>query len=94
MKRTDTVSEYVRLTWNRRVGIAFAVGTQLMFLYSAVSLFYFLKEGSQSIGNAYVVTAILATLFALPHSVLLLPFVQRTMKQYVPGALRAACIVR
>jgi protein-S-isoprenylcysteine O-methyltransferase Ste14 len=72
----------------RSIGVAFGIGTQLLFLFTVVYLFLFLRYGSQqSIAGWWWMDFCLAVGFAIPHSVLLVPAVQKKIKAYVPGGL-------
>lgn len=72
----------------RFVGIVFGIGTQLLFLFTVVYLFLFLRYGSQhSSAGWWWIDFALAIGFAIPHSVLLIPAVQKKMKSYVPAGL-------
>lgn len=53
------------LSWQRALGIAFAVVTQLVFFWTALSLFFFLRDGSSIAGNAFVANVLLAVFFCL-----------------------------
>lgn len=71
----------------RLVGILFGVGTQLLFLYTVVFLFLFLRYGSeQGLKSWWLWDGILAVGFALPHSVLLAPAIQKRIKAFIPAA--------
>lgn len=76
-------------TWSsgRVLGIAFGVTTQLLFLWTAVNLFLFLQGPLPNTGRfAPVTDLLLAAFFAWPHSLLLLPPVQRWIKQHIEPA--------
>lgn len=75
------------LSWQRALGIAFAVVTQLVFFWTALSLFFFLRDGSSIAGNAFVANVLLAVFFAWPHSLLLVPSIQKRLKQHIPAGL-------
>lgn len=69
----------------RTVGIVIGVGTHLLFAVTVWHLFWFLKGvplnaarwSGVGTGSALVIDALLATSFALPHSLLLVPAVRR-----------------
>jgi protein-S-isoprenylcysteine O-methyltransferase Ste14 len=70
------------------LGIAFGVGTQMLFLITVVYLFLFLRHGSDSIGSHWVIRDLaLAIGFAVPHSILLAPPVQTRIKRYLPSGM-------
>ena len=72
---------------SRICGIAFGVGTHLLFLLTVYHLFYFLQaESSPQQVNGLSVNALLAFGFAVPHSVLLLPKVRQGTTRWVPPA--------
>lgn len=72
----------------RFVGLAFGIGTQLLFLYTVVYLFLFLRYGSdQRFAGWWFVDVLLATGFVIPHSVLLVPSIQKRLKTTMPGGL-------
>ncbi len=68
------------------MGFLFGAGTQLFFLWTAVQLFLFLRYGG-SPTQAFSPLADLcwATCFALPHSILLLPWVNKRMRSVLPS---------
>lgn len=72
----------------RALGIAFGVGTQLLFLWTVVFLFLFLRYGADQSETAWLLRdLLLAVGFAVPHSVLLAPPVQKRLKQYMPTGM-------
>jgi methanethiol S-methyltransferase len=83
MSRGDAISKVGRI-----VGWVFGIGTQILFLFTVVGLFRFLRFGSQNPLEAWwLVDLLLAIGFALPHSLLLAPPVQSHIKRYVPAGL-------
>ena len=69
-------------------GIAFGAATQLIFLWTVVELFQFLRFGSSSSHSFSPFRDLyLALFFALPHSVLLVPGVNKWMRRSFPGEL-------
>lgn len=72
----------------RIAGLAFGALTQLLFAYTAVSLFLYLRNGS---GSQYrywwLVDLALAVGFVIPHSILLAPPTQRWLRTVMPGGL-------
>ena len=69
-------------------GIAFGAATQLIFLWTVVELFQFLRFGSSSSHSFSPFRDLcLALFFALPHSVLLVPAVNKWMRRSFPGEL-------
>ncbi len=72
----------------RIVGIAFGVGTQIFFLWTAYQLFFFLRGPLHS-ERAFtpVLDVLMAACFAWPHSLLLVPQVQRWIKRYIEPAM-------
>ena len=81
----------------RAAGIAFGVGTHLLFAYVVWQLFFFLKgpESLPTSGGTLFGDFLLALLFAVPHSVLLLPVVRRRITPALPDAFYGClfCIV-
>ncbi len=76
------------LTFARFCGIAFGIGTQLLFLWTVVQLFLFLRYGgTQSYKHGLFVDCLLSIGFALPHSLLLAPPVQKRIKSWIPNGL-------
>jgi protein-S-isoprenylcysteine O-methyltransferase Ste14 len=70
----------------RSVGIAFGIGTQLLFAWTVVQLFTFLRYGvSSPLAFSWWFDTLLAMSFAVPHSVLLIPEVQRAIRLYLPA---------
>ncbi len=69
-------------------GMLFGAGTQLLFVWTVVGLFQFLRYGGHS-GSPFSVTwdASWALFFALPHSILLFPAVSKRLRKYLPGEL-------
>ncbi len=85
------------LILSRGFGIAFGVSSQLLFFMTVVHLFWFLRDGSTSIGlpnfTAHVnvtfglfLDVLLACFFAWPHSLLLMPSTQKRIKAHMPSA--------
>ncbi|MDZ4820357.1 MAG: NnrU family protein [Planctomycetota bacterium] len=82
----------------RYVGIAFGLGNHLLFAVTVVYLFLFLKRESQPLPSAdcsLLVDFLLALMFAVPHSVLLLPKVRQQLTRVVPHAFYGSmfCVV-
>lgn len=79
-----TISPTTTITLPRILGYAFGVGTQLLFLCTAYQLFLFLR-GPLSVSEHFhpLRDGVLALFFAWPHSLLLLPAVQKWLKTYV-----------
>lgn len=76
------------MTAGRLVGLAFGVGTQLLFLYTVVFLFLFLRFGVTTWDPGWWWTdMLLAVGFAVPHSLLLAPPIQSRFKRYIPAGL-------
>lgn len=71
----------------RAAGILFGVATQGLFLWTALNLFWFLRGPLPPGGRfAPVTDLLLAVFFAWPHSLLLVPPVQRWLKQHIHPA--------
>lgn len=87
--RDDLVIKHVK----RLVGIAFGIGTQLLFLWTVIFLFLFLRYGGwhEVSTNAWLMDFVLATLFVVPHSILLAPPTSRWLKRFIPSGLHG-CI--
>ena len=69
-------------------GFLFGASTQLFFTWTAVQLFLFLRYGghlTQSFSPMWDVCA--AVFFALPHSILLLPAVNKRLRRSLPSEL-------
>ena len=74
-------SPYVTLA-----GFVFGAATQLFFLWTAVQFFLFLRYGGHSTGEFSLVGDLgWAMFFALPHSILLLPSVNKRLRQSLPS---------
>lgn len=72
----------------RGFGVAFGLGTQLLFLVTVVYLFLFLRYGGTlHHRHWWWVDAMMAFGFAIPHSILLAPPTQRWMRQRIPPGL-------
>ena len=72
----------------RWFGIAFGIGTQLLFLWTVVYLFLFLRYGGWFEYEGYlIVDTLLATCFAVPHSLLLAPATSKRLRQWFPSGL-------
>jgi methanethiol S-methyltransferase len=89
---TATAQPSISPKWDsvaaRSFGIALGIGTQLLFLYTVVFLFLFLRYGNSTTHPSWWLTdALMAIGFALPHSILLAPFSQRWMRQHVPSGM-------
>ncbi len=79
-----SISSSTATTLARVGGIVFGAGTQLLFLWTAYQLFWFLREPQHN-GHAFAPMRdlLLALFFAWPHSLLLYPAVQKRLKAYV-----------
>lgn len=67
-------------------GFAFGAGTQLLFLWTAVHLFLFLRYGGRPTQSFLPMWDLFwAMSFALPHSILLLPSVNKRLRQSLPS---------
>jgi len=72
----------------RLAGIAFGIGTQLLFLWTVVYLFLFLRFGGwYEYSRSWLVDLCLATCFAVPHSVLLAPPTSKWLRRWIPTGL-------
>ncbi len=70
----------------RAIGIVFGAGTQLLFLWTVIQLFQFLRYGgAPSRTFSPLLDAVLAATFVVPHSILLLPKTQRSLRTYIPS---------
>ena len=72
---------------SRLLGIAFGLGTQLGFLVTVPFLFFFLRDGSSTLGNWLVVDGLLALQFAVVHSLILLPAIRSRISRLMPPQL-------
>lgn len=72
----------------RLAGFCFGIGTQLLFLWTVVYLFLFLRycEGT-SLAGWWWSDALMAAGFGLPHSVILFPPMQKRIRRWLPGGL-------
>jgi methanethiol S-methyltransferase len=68
-------------------GAVFGLATQVLFLYTAVLLFFFLRDGGSLAPHRPWLNVSLALFFAWPHSLLLVPSVQKRLKRYMPSEL-------
>jgi protein-S-isoprenylcysteine O-methyltransferase Ste14 len=67
-------------------GIAFGVGTQLVFAVTVYFLFFYLQDGSANRGRQWLAVDILLALqFAILHSLLLLPAARSAISKLMPG---------
>ncbi len=83
-----TVTTQSQASTGRVAGIAFGVGTQLLFLWTAAQLFLFLRGPWPQHGNfAPFRDVMLAAFFAWPHSLLLYPPAQKWIKQHLQPSL-------
>lgn len=75
-------------TVGRFCGIAFGVSTQLLFLWTVVQLFTFLRHGgAHSSSHWFWIDVLLSFGFAIPHSLLLAPPIQKRIKVWMPAGL-------
>jgi methanethiol S-methyltransferase len=69
-------------------GISFGVATQLLFLWTVLQLFTFLRYGGTHSSSHWLGIDIFLSLgFAIPHSLLLAPPVQKRIKVWMPAGL-------
>jgi len=74
--------------WRRVAGLAFGLGTQLLFVVTVWYLFWFLYgDGRAAAADFGWVDSLLALQFAAVHSVLLLPAVREGLKRWLPAEL-------
>jgi protein-S-isoprenylcysteine O-methyltransferase Ste14 len=72
----------------RFAGLAFGIGTQLLFLYTVVYLFLFLRYGGSNQQAGWLAVDLLLSIgFAIPHSLILAPPVQQFLKRWIPAGL-------
>jgi protein-S-isoprenylcysteine O-methyltransferase Ste14 len=72
----------------RCLGVAFGIGTQLLFAWTVVQLFLFLRYGgTNTYRGGVLVDVLLSVGFAIPHSILLAPQVQQRIKKRIPAGL-------
>lgn len=89
----SAVSTSIQKRLGRIAGIAFGVGTQVLFLWTVIYLFLFLRFGGwreYSVNDrsaTWWIDASLATLFVVPHSILLAPMTSKWLKQWMPSGL-------
>jgi methanethiol S-methyltransferase len=81
----------------RTLGIAFGIGTQILFTFTVWHLFWFLKGRESVVGSSgsLLVDAGLAAQFMVPHSLLLLPAVRDRLTRVIPSAFYGCfyCVV-
>lgn len=88
----DARSDSLRTRVGRSPGILFGLGTQIVFAFTVWHLFFFLRDGastltaSASTSNPLVLNTLLALQFAVIHSLLLYPSVQRSLTRWIPRA--------
>jgi protein-S-isoprenylcysteine O-methyltransferase Ste14 len=86
--QAEPTSRLQQLELGRIAGFFFGIGTQLLFLLTVVNLFLFLRY---SAGTEYRgwwwSDFLMAAGFAIPHSILLAPPVQRWMRGWMPSGL-------
>jgi methanethiol S-methyltransferase len=85
---TDVSVRAPHARMGRTVGIAFGIGTQLIFAVTVWYLYWFLKgrdRPASGNGNLWI-DGLLAVLFAVPHSVLLHPATRALLTRLVPQA--------
>ncbi|MBU6239635.1 MAG: hypothetical protein KGQ51_17575 [Planctomycetes bacterium] len=72
----------------RAAGFCFGIGTQLLFLWTVVYLFLFLRycDGTEYAGWWWMDT-LMAMGFAVPHSLILFPPIQKRIRQRLPSGL-------
>jgi len=80
--------KYDRFSLTRAGGIAFGIATQLFFVATVYSLFFFLRDGGQSTHSAwFCIDLLLALQFAIVHSLLLLPAVRSRIGRVLASPL-------
>ncbi len=73
---------------SRAVGIAYGFGNQLLFLTTVWYLFWFLRDGAINSSHDYwfLQDCLLAILFAIAHSVMLVPKTRKYLSTWIPPA--------
>jgi len=72
----------------RALGIAFGIGNHVLLAYTAVRLFYFLRDGGTPVAKPnFGLDAILALQFGVAHSLLLAPRCRQWITRVLPSAL-------
>lgn len=83
--------------WTRIIGVAFGFGNQLLFLVTVWYLFWFLRDGSiRQVQGEWVLTdCALAIIFAVSHSIMLVPKTRKYLSRWIPSAFYDSvfCIV-
>ena len=75
-------------TAGRVCGIAFGIATQLLFLWTVGQLFSFLRfGGTHPSSHWFGIDVLLSIGFAIPHSLLLAPPIQKIIKLWMPAGL-------
>lgn len=88
VKRSSAQQTHQRSHATFVAGLMFGIATQLLFLWTVVYLFQFLRYGSLSARPfSPLWDACWALFFALPHSILLVPAVNKWMRRSIPGDL-------
>ena len=79
----------------RVFGIIFGLSVHALFAITVWHLFWFLKGSEMPAGDrgGILLDCFLALLFAVPHSLLLLPAVRERLTRMLPECFTAACIV-
>lgn len=80
----------------RSAGILFGIGTQLLFAWTVVFLFLFLRYGGWfATENWWLTDVALAVLFVVPHSILLAPPTSKWLRKWIPSGLHGClhCLV-
>ncbi len=87
-KSSTATGDWASITLGRFCGIAFGVSTQFLFLWTVVQLFLFLRYGGSHSSSHWLWIDILLSIgFAIPHSVLLAPPIQKRIKNWMPSGL-------
>lgn len=72
---------------SRAAGIAFGLGTQLLFGFTVWHLFVFLRDGGTHASKSFLLTdSLLAAQFAVIHSLLLYPTMKKRLQRWIPPA--------
>jgi protein-S-isoprenylcysteine O-methyltransferase Ste14 len=85
MEVTDN-DRRMRFDWRRVFGIAFGLGTHVLFGFTVWHLFFFLADGGTNSGASLLWDVLLALQFSVVHSSLLHPSVRKRLKSWIPSA--------
>src|SRR5438874_13308996 len=81
------------ISWSRVAGVAFGIGTHILFAATVYSLFIFLHDGSSHSGGKWLLfDSFLWLQFAVAHSFVLLPSTRSAISRIIQSQFYG-CIV-